>query len=183
MSGRLFIVSGPSGAGKSSLCQEVLVQCACLTLSISCTTRDPRPGEVDGREYHFISSDVFDREVSAGAFLEWADVHGNKYGTRQFDVEAYLAKNRDVLLEIDWQGAQQVAKKMPAAVRIFILPPSVEVLRQRLIARGQDTAAVVQQRVLAAEAEMSHASESHYQVINEDFEIALKQLLNIFRSP
>ncbi len=181
MSGRLFIISGPSGAGKSSLCAEILAQCENLCLAVSCTTRDPRPGELDGREYHFLTKQVFEVQASEGAFLESANVHGNFYGTRQADVEATLGSGRDVLLEIDWQGAQQVAEKIPAAVRLFILPPSVEVLRQRLIARAQDSDEVIQRRVAAAESEMSHADEAHYCVINDDFETSLKQLLTIFK--
>jgi len=179
MSGRLFIISGPSGAGKSSLCKEILALCPNLYLAVSCTTRNPRPGEQDGREYHFLKKETFEVQSAQGAFLEWANVHGNLYGTRQADVEAMMTNDYDVLLEIDWQGAQQVAEKIPAAVRIFILPPSVAELRQRLISRGQDDTDVVQRRVDAAEAEMSHASEAHHQVVNDDFSQALKQLLEI----
>jgi len=179
MSGRLFIISGPSGAGKSSLCKEILAQCPDLYLAVSCTTRSPRPGEQDGREYHFLKKETFEAQSAQGAFLEWANVHGNLYGTRQADVETKMTNDYDVLLEIDWQGAQQVAEKMPAAVRIFILPPSVAELRQRMISRGQDDADVVQRRVAAAEAEMSHVDEAHHQVINDDFDQALKQLLEI----
>ncbi|MBL4774821.1 MAG: guanylate kinase [Mariprofundus sp.] len=181
MNGRLFIISGPSGAGKSSLCTQLLAQRSDLSLSVSCTTRDPRNGECDGQEYHFLSLQQFKKQVREDAFLEWAQVHGNLYGTRQSDVEAIMAKGDNVLLEIDWQGAQQVAEKMPQALRMFILPPSVEVLRQRLISRGQDAAEVVERRVAAAETEMAHADEAHHQVINDDFETALKQLLDIFR--
>ncbi|MDQ6970677.1 MAG: guanylate kinase [Mariprofundus sp.] len=181
MSGRLFIVSGPSGAGKSSLCQQILARCENLSLSVSCATREPRPGEVDGREYHFISPEDFEKQQQQGAFLEWAKVHGNMYGTRQSDVEQMMAAGRDVLLEIDWQGARQVAEKVPAAVRVFILPPSIEVLRQRLIGRGQDATEVIRRRVAAAEAEMSHAVEARYSVVNDCFDDALAQLLEIFQ--
>ncbi|RLL53042.1 guanylate kinase [Mariprofundus sp. EBB-1] len=181
MTGRLFIISGPSGAGKSSLCKEILAQCSDLHLAVSCTTRSPRPGEEDGREYHFLETEIFEKQSAQGAFLEWANVHGNMYGTRQSDVETMLANGSDVLLEIDWQGAQQVAEKIPAAVRLFILPPSVEVLRQRLISRDQDSADVVERRVAAAETEMSHADEAHYSVVNDDFDLALKRLLEIIR--
>lgn len=179
MSGRLFIISGPSGAGKSSLCKEILARCSNLHLAVSCTTRSPRPGEQHGREYHFLDAQTFEKQSAQGAFLEWANVHGNLYGTRQSDVEAMLAKECDVLLEIDWQGARQVAEKIPAAVRLFILPPSIEELRQRLISRDQDDADVVQRRVDAAEAEMSHADEAHYCVVNDDFDQALGRLLEI----
>ena len=173
---RLFVVSGPSGAGKSSLCTALLKDCPKLKLSISCTTRAPRPGEVDGREYHFLDLENFEKQKDAGAFLEWAKVHDNYYGTRQADVEAVLMKGDDVLLEIDWQGAAQVAEKMPETVRIFILPPSIETLRERLMARGQDDVLVVERRVAAAEAEMIHANEAHYQVVNDDFNNALQIL-------
>jgi len=182
MSGRLFIVSGPSGAGKSSLCQQLLARCANLELSVSCATREPRPGEVDGREYHFLSLQAFEQQQQQGAFLEWAQVHGNMYGTRQSDVENIMAAGRDVLLEIDWQGADQVAKKIPAAVRIFILPPSIDILQQRLISRGQDASDIVQRRLAAAADEISHAHEAHHRVVNDDFDEALEQLLDIVQN-
>jgi len=178
--GELFIVSGPSGSGKSSLCGALLQQCENLSLSISCTTRDPRPGEVDGREYHFLSKQSFEDQCEAGAFLEWANVHGNLYGTRRIDVEAALDDGSDILLEIDWQGASQVAAQIPAAHRIFILPPSIETLRQRLTSRGQDDEVVINRRVAAAESEMQHAGEAHYQIVNERFDDALKELLSVY---
>jgi len=181
VSGRLFVISGPSGAGKSSLCAALLKACPNLRLSISCTTRPPRPGEVDGREYHFLSREAFERQRDAGAFLEWALVHGNLYGTRQSDVEAMLEEGSDVLLEIDWQGAAQVAEKMPQAVRLFVLPPSLDVLRQRLIDRAQDDAEIVARRVAAAEAEMAHADEAHHQLVNDDFNSTLQALIEIVR--
>ncbi len=180
MSGRLFIVSGPSGAGKSALCSSLLQQCPDLKLCVSCTTRKPRPGEVDGREYHFLCTDDFESQRDQGQFLEWACVHGNLYGTRQQDVEDMLASGADVLLEIDWQGARQVAQKIPSAIRVFILPPSLNELRRRLISRGQDEMTVVNCRMAAAQEEMSHADEAHYQVINDNFDEALKRLVNIF---
>jgi len=173
---RLFVVSGPSGAGKSSLCTALLKDCPQLKLSVSCTTRAPRPGEQDGREYHFLDAVSFEEQIDSGAFLEWANVHGHFYGTRQSDVLAVLQQGDDVLLEIDWQGAAQVAKKMPDLMRIFILPPSVESLRERLMARGQDDIAVVERRVAAAEAEMVHADEAHHQIVNDDFDKALQDL-------
>ncbi|MDQ6968831.1 MAG: guanylate kinase [Mariprofundaceae bacterium] len=173
---RLFVVSGPSGAGKSSLCTALLKDCPKLKLSISCTTRAPRLGEKDGCEYHFLDIEDFEKQKGAGAFLEWAKVHDHFYGTRQSDVLSVLQKGDDVLLEIDWQGAAQVAEKMPDLMRIFILPPSIESLRERLMARGQDDALVIERRVAAAEAEMSHAAEAHYQVVNDDFDKALQTL-------
>jgi len=181
MSGRLFIVSGPSGAGKSSLCAAWLEHCPNLKLAISATTRTPRPGEQDGREYHFLDRQIFEEQSDQGAFLEWAHVHGQLYGTRRADVEAMLAAGKDVLLEIDWQGAAQVAEKMPQAIRIFILPPSIEVLRERLQQRGQDDAATIERRVAAAEAEMAHAGEAAFQIVNDDFGQALQQLMEIYR--
>lgn len=174
--GRLFVVSGPSGSGKSSLCDALLKRHPRLRLSISCTTRAPRPGESDGVEYHFLSRDAFESQVERGAFLEWANVHGNLYGTRKADVEAALAAGDDVLLEIDWQGAAQVAEKIVDAFRIFILPPSIQTLRQRLTSRGQDDAAVVERRVAAAESEMAHAHEAHCRIVNDDFGQALEEL-------
>lgn len=176
MSGRLFTISGPSGAGKSSLCGALLKSCPDLTLSISCTTRTPRPGEVDGREYHFLSLTDFVAQRQGGHFLEWALVHGHLYGTRVSDVETLLSNDNDVLLEIDWQGAKQVAAKIADAIRIFILPPSLDELRRRLIMRGQDEAHTVASRVAAAEDEMSHADEAHYQIVNVDFDQALHEL-------
>ena len=181
MSGQLFIISGPSGAGKSSLCAKLLEACPNLHLTISCTTRQPRVGEQNGREYHFLSLADFEAQKQAGAFLEWALVHGNYYGTRQSDVESLLQQGKDVLLEIDWQGAAQVANKIPAATRIFILPPSVEVLRERLTARGQDDTSIIEQRVAAAEAEMAHAGEAQYQIINDDFDKALNKLTTLVK--
>ncbi|OIO74226.1 MAG: guanylate kinase [Zetaproteobacteria bacterium CG1_02_53_45] len=181
MSGRLYIVSGPSGAGKSSLCAALLERSSNLNLSVSCTTRNPRPGEINGREYHFLSRKMFESQRDQGAFLEWANVHGNMYGTRQSDVEAMMAVGSNVLLEIDWQGAAQVAEKIPAAVRVFILPPSLDELRRRLTSRAQDAADVVSLRVAAAEEEMSHAGEAHFQVINDNFDTALERLLEIFQ--
>lgn len=179
MSGRLFIISGPSGAGKSSLCAALLKSSPALRLSVSCTTRSPRPGEQDGREYHFLSLTDFVAQRQAGYFLEWANVHGHLYGTRQSDVEALLNNGNDALLEIDWQGARQVAEKMPDSIRIFILPPSLDELRRRLIMRGQDEAHTVSNRVAAAGAEMDHADEAHHQIINVDFDQALHELKGI----
>ena len=179
MSGRLFIVSGPSGAGKSSLCAALLESCPDLKLSISCTTRSPRPSEENGREYFFLTKSEFEGQRDSGEFLEWAEVHDNLYGTRRADVEALLAAGKDVLLEIDWQGASQVAVKMPQAVRIFILPPSLDELRSRLTRRAQDPIEVVNRRLAAAELEMDHAAEAHHRIINVDFDQALAELSNI----
>lgn len=180
--GRLYIVSGPSGSGKSSLCAALLESAPTLHLSISCTTRAPRPGEADGREYHFLPMETFEAQRDAGAFLEWAQVHSNFYGTREADVRALLERGEDVLLEIDWQGAAQVAAKIPEAFRIFILPPSVEALRERLVGRGQDDISIIDARVAAAEAEMVHAGEAHVQIVNTVFDDALAQLKEIYQA-
>jgi len=179
--GSLFVVSGPSGSGKTSLCAALVERCTDLRLSISATTRSPRPGERDGVDYHFLDSPAFLRQVAEGEFLEHAIVHGNAYGTRLADVDDLLGKGYDVLLEIDWQGATQVASRCPDACRIFILPPSIGELRRRLTGRGQDDMRVIERRVAAAEAEMSHAGEADYRIVNEDFDLALAQLLEIYR--
>lgn len=179
--GSLFVVSGPSGCGKTSLCAALLERCPQLRLSISATTRAPRPGETDGVSYHFLDMPSFEQQVESGAFLEHAIVHGNGYGTRLADVDAMLADGFDVLLEIDWQGADQVGRLRPQACRIFILPPSVEELRRRLSGRGQDDAAVIERRVAAVESEMAHSGEAEFRIVNDDFDIALHELLSIYR--
>jgi guanylate kinase len=178
--GRLFVVSGPSGSGKSSLCNALLGKTPNLRLAISSTTRTPRPGETDGVEYHFLNRAMFEAQVDAGSFLEWANVHGNLYGTRRSDVEAALEGGEDILLEIDWQGADQVAKKIPDACRIFILPPSIETLRDRLTSRGQDDAGTIESRVAAAESEMDHAHEAGHRIVNDDFDKALNELHSLY---
>jgi len=180
--GRLFIVSGPSGCGKTTLCAAWLAQAPELRLSVSCTTRPPRTGEVNGREYYFLSPEDFDAQHRNGAFLECALVHGNWYGTRRADVETMLGEGHDVLLEIDWQGASQVAEQLPDACRIFILPPSLDVLRERLVARGLDDEAVIARRLAAARDEMAHAAEAHHRIVNNVFEDALAELLEIYRT-
>lgn len=177
---RLFVVSGPSGSGKTSLCHAWMEQCPRLRMSVSCTTREPRPGEVNGSDYHFLSQREFEQELASNALLESAVVHGNCYGTRKRDVIKMLTEGFDVLLEIDWQGARQVAEKMPEAYRIFIMPPSLDELRRRLTSRGQDSAEVVERRLAAAKSEMAHAEEAHVCIINETFDQALKQLLAIY---
>ena len=180
--GALFIVSGPSGSGKSSLCTALLKQCPELRLSISATTRAPRPGEEAGKDYFFLSSEAFESEKQANAFLECALVHGHWYGTRAADVEPLRAEGFDVLLEIDWQGAKQAAEKCPDACRIFILPPSMDTLRERLIARGQDDTEVIERRVKAAADEMAHANEAGFRIVNNKFDDALRELMNIYQT-
>ena len=180
--GGLYIVSGPSGSGKTSLCEAWLKHAPELRLSVSCTTRPPRPGEVDGREYHFLTPEAFQQQRREGGFLECAEVHGHWYGTRAADVHAMLDAGYDVLLEIDWQGAAQVGRTFADACRIFILPPSLEALRQRLMNRGQDDTAVIERRLAAAQAEMAHAAEAGYCIVNDDFDRALADLLAVYRA-
>lgn len=178
--GRLYILSAPSGAGKTSLVAALLQQLPLLEVSVSHTTRAPRPGEQDGVNYHFVSKEAFQQLQQQGAFFESAEVFGNFYGTSQQAVEARLAAGVDVILEIDWQGAQQVRKKMPDAVGVFILPPSQQALRERLNARGQDSAEIIEGRMQQAISEMSHYPEYNYLVINDDFAQALEELKAIF---
>ena len=180
--GTLYIVSAPSGAGKTSLVKALIELTPNLQVSVSHTTRAMRPGEVDGVNYHFTDRDSFLRQVEAGDFLEHAEVFGNLYGTSQSAVEQALAEGRDLILEIDWQGAQQVRRKLPQAHSIFILQPSREALRQRLTQRGQDHDEVIDQRMAEAEAEMSHYVEFDSLVINDTFEHALEDLRAIVRS-
>ena len=176
MSGTLFIVSAPSGAGKTSLVAALLASNRQISLSISYTTRAPRPGETDGKEYHFISRDKFLLITQQGDFLESAEVYGNLYGTSQSWIEQELAVGRDILLEIDWQGAAQVRKLMPRAISIFILPPSLQALESRLNGRGQDSAEVIARRLHAAQEDISHVSEFDYVIINDKLDEALRQL-------
>ena len=157
--GSLFMVAAPSGAGKSTLVNALLAKEPDLRLSISYTTRAPRPGEVDGREYHFTSVEDFLAKKDNGEFLEYAEVHGNYYGTSRVLINQFMQAGTDMLLEIDWQGTQQVKKQFPHAVGIFILPPSIEALEQRLKKRGQDSEQVITKRLLAAGGEIAHAPE------------------------
>lgn len=178
---RLFVVSAPSGGGKTSLVNALLQRDPRVALSVSHTTRAPRPGEQGGVHYHFIDPDTFDRMVGEDAFLEHANVFGNLYGTGREQVERQLAAGKDVLLDIDWQGARQVRRSYPAARTIFILPPSLAELRQRLVGRGQDSAEVIERRMQAARDEISHAGEFDFLVVNDDFEAALDDLHSIVR--
>jgi len=180
--GILFIVSAPSGAGKTSLVRALLERTAGLVLSVSHTTRAPRPGEVDGRDYHFVSPEAFERLAEAGAFLEQAEVFGNRYGTAEQGVRDQLAAGHDVILEIDWQGARQVRRRFPEAVSIFIAPPSIEALRERLAGRGQDDPEVIARRMAKARDELAHYVEYDYLVINDQFDQALGELGCIVRA-
>ena len=177
--GNLFLVVAPSGAGKSTLVNALLARDPGVALSVSFTTRAPRPGEQDGREYHFLSVDDFLTRRGRGEFLESAEVHGNYYATSRVWIEERVRAGQDVLLEIDWQGARQVRQHFPRAVSVFILPPSIEALEARLKNRGQDSAAVIARRLLAAGTEIAHAPDSEYIIVNEDFARALEQLTAI----
>lgn len=178
--GNLFTISAPSGAGKTSLVNALLPALDGVQVSVSHTTRAQRPGEIDGVNYHFVAMSEFQRMLEHGDFLESAEVFGNRYGTSQRWVKDTLAAGTDVILEIDWQGAQQVRRLMPETLSIFILPPSRTALEQRLTQRGQDSATVIQKRMSAAIDEMSHYPEADYLVVNDDFETALQELRAIF---
>jgi guanylate kinase len=181
-SGNFFIVAAPSGAGKSTLVNALLAADPGISLSVSFTTREPRPGEVDGREYHFVSPEEFRARRRQGEFLENAEVHGNYYATSRLAIGQQMAQGTDVLLEIDWQGAQQIRAQVRNAVGIFILPPSIDALEERLRKRGQDSPRVIERRLLAAHSEIAHAPEFEYVIINQDFPVALEQLTAIVRA-
>jgi guanylate kinase len=180
--GSLFVVAAPSGAGKSTLVNALLAQEPGIKLSISTTTRQPRPGEQDGREYFFTTPEDFIARADAGEFLEWAEVHGNYYGTSRLMVEKEMKTGTDILLEIDWQGARQVRKQFPQAAGIFILPPSIAALEERLHKRGQDEPHIIARRLLAAGGEIAHAPEFEYVIINEEFNVALSEMSAIVRA-
>jgi guanylate kinase len=180
MRGTLFIVAAPSGAGKSSIVNACLARDPNIALSISFTSRSPRPGERHAEHYHFIGKDEFQRMIDAGDFFEYALVHGDWKGTAKQSVEPQLSAGRDVLLEIDWQGARQVRVQMPDAVSVFILPPSRSALDERMRKRGQDSEAVMAQRLAAAREEMSHYDEFDYVIVNEVFETAVDEMCAIF---
>jgi guanylate kinase len=177
----MLVMSSPSGAGKTSLSRRLVADFAQIALSISCTTRAPRPGEQDGREYHFISPADFEAKVAEGAFLEWAEVHDHRYGTLRAPVMAALSKGQDVLFDIDWQGCRQIdAEAGEDVVKVFILPPSLPDLRQRLHARAQDSDAVIARRLERAKGEIAHFIEYDYVIINDDFDDAYAQLVHIY---
>ena len=182
MTGNIFIVCAPSGAGKTSLVRELLARDPNVHLSASYTTRAPRPGEQGGRDYHFVTRPVFQTMLERAEFLESAEVHGNLYGTSQAWIEAHLGQGHDIVLEIDWQGAQQVRKSIPEAIGIFILPPSLDALRQRLKNRRQDSDAVIKRRLKAARGEIAHLAEFDYVIINNNFDDAVEDLASIVRS-
>ncbi|EIJ42661.1 guanylate kinase [Beggiatoa alba B18LD] len=182
LQGTLYIIAAPSGAGKTSLVSQLVQTIPQLTVSISHTTRPPRPAEVNGVNYHFVSVDTFQTMLMNKTFFEYAQVFDNFYGTSKQTVFEQLQQGIDVILEIDWQGAQTVRALMPEAVSIFILPPSRDILEQRLRGRGQDTEAIIQRRMQAAIEEMSHYPEFDYVVINDNFEQALQDLQAIIHS-
>ena len=178
--GLLLVMSSPSGAGKTTLSRKLLAADRNITMSVSVTTRRPRPGEIDGSDYHFISKDEFAAMRDAGGLLEWAEVFGNYYGTPRKPVDEALARGRDVLFDIDWQGTQQLAQAMEDdLVRIFILPPSAEDLRVRLIKRAQDTSSIVAKRMAEASREISHWPEYDYVIVNDEVETAHAQIAAI----
>jgi guanylate kinase len=182
MSGNLFIVCAPSGAGKTSLVNALLDREPDIELSVSFTTRAPRAGETDGRDYHFVTRERFVEMAGRGELLESAEVHGNLYGTSQAWIEARMAEGRDIVLEIDWQGAQQVRRLVPAAVGIFVLPPSLDILRRRLTARGKDSSEVIERRLANAREELGHVGEFDYVIINQTFDVAVVDLVSIVRA-
>jgi guanylate kinase len=182
MLGNLFIVCAPSGAGKTSLVNALLEREPDIELSVSYTTRAPRNGETDGVDYHFVTRDAFLEMAGRGEFLESAEVHGNLYGTSQAWIDARTREGRDIVLEIDWQGAQQVRRLVPASIGVFVLPPSLEALRRRLTARGQDSSEVIQQRLANARDEIAHVEEFDYVIINQTFDVAVVDLVSIVRA-
>ena len=180
--GTLYTVSAPSGAGKTSLVKALIESTPMVKVSVSHTTREMRPGEQDGVNYNFVSKEAFLESVGQGDFLEHAKVFTNYYGTSKEWVEQTLRDGVDVILEIDWQGAQQVRRLMPDALGVFILPPSKESLEQRLTGRGQDNKSVIDARMEEAQSEMSHYVEAHYLIINDDFDLAFKDFQSIILS-
>ncbi|MGH8686691.1 MAG: guanylate kinase [Burkholderiales bacterium] len=182
MTGLVFVVTAPSGAGKSSLIRALLAADAGVSLSVSFTTRPPRPGEANGREYHFVDMATFGAMLERGEFLESAEVHGHRYGTSQKVIDQVIAAGRDLVLEIDWQGAEQVRRLHPDTIGVFLLPPSMAELERRLRKRGQDAEAVIRRRMENAAEEMSHATEFKYAIINNNFDDALRDLQAIVRA-
>jgi len=180
--GNIFVVTAPSGAGKTSLVRALLEADRQVQLSISYTTRAPRPLEVDGKDYHFVDEATFIAMLERGDFLESAQVYGNRYGTSQPWIESVIGSGADILLEIDWQGAAQVRRIFPEAIGIFILPPSLEVLTERLQGRGSDSAETIARRLAAARDDIGHVEEFDYVIINDDFNTALQELLTVVRA-
>ena len=182
MPGTLFVVTAPSGAGKTTLVRGLLQRDPRVQLSVSFTTRAPRAGEQNGREYNFVDVPTFRALRDRGEFLEWAEVHGNYYATSRVWLKEQVAAGRDTLLEIDWQGAQQVRKTFPEAVGVFILPPALEELERRLRGRNTDSDDVISRRLLAARSEMRHVAEFDYVIINNELQEALEDLVAVVRA-
>lgn len=182
MRGKLFVITAPSGAGKTSLIEAVMREDPSLKISVSYTTRAPRDGEKDGVDYHFVERATFDAMQRRGEFLESAEVHGNHYGTSRKVILDAVARGEDLILEIDWQGAQQVRRLYPDCVGIFILPPSIEELERRMRGRGKDAEGVIRRRLDNAREELAHAHEFEYAIINKDFETARRELAEILRN-
>jgi len=181
--GLMLIVSSPSGAGKTSLCRRLMADHSDIDLSVSVTTRAPRPGEKEGREYHFITSDQMDQMIDDELFLEWARVHDHRYGSLRAPVEAALSQGKNVLFDIDWQGAQRISAKAPSdVVRVFILPPSMSELKRRLVARAQDADEVIVRRLSRAKEEIGHWAEYDYVIMNDDFDHSYAQLIHIYQA-
>jgi guanylate kinase len=179
----MLVIASPSGAGKTSLTRRLAADHATLDLSISCTTRGPRPGEADGREYHFVTREHFDALVAEDGFLEWAEVHDHGYGSPKGPIMETLAAGKDVLFDIDWQGAGQIAAAAPAdTVRVFILPPSMADLSRRLHARAQDSEEVIQGRLARAKAEIERSADFDYVLVNDDFDLAYAELAHIYHA-
>ena len=181
--GLMLVISSPSGAGKTSLSRRLVADHADLSLSISATTRAPRPGEEHGREYHFVTPQVFDRMAAEGAFLESAEVHEHRYGSPRAPIMQALAAGQDVLFDIDWQGAEAIAAAAPSdVVRVFILPPSMADLSRRLYARAQDHHDVIERRLGRAKGEIAHWADYDYVIVNDDFDLAYAELAHIYHA-
>jgi guanylate kinase len=181
--GLLFVMSSPSGAGKTTLSRKLIETDGQIAMSISVTTRKPRPGEVDGKDYYFITTEKFESMIAANELLEWANVFGNLYGTPRAPVEAALTRGQDVLFDIDWQGTQQLAQAMEDdLVRLFILPPNADALRTRLIGRNQDASSVIAKRMAEAGREISHWPEYDYVVVNEAVDVAHREIVAILKA-
>lgn len=179
--GRLFVVSAPSGTGKTTLCRLLMDEFKTLSYSVSLTTRKPREGEVHGKDYHFVSVSEFERMIEAGELVEWANVHGNYYGTSLTFIRESLDRGRDILLDIDVQGAASIRKAYPEAVTIFIMPPSMEALRERLEKRGTDSPEVIETRIKNAVAEIGHKDLYTHVIVNDRLETAKQELFELVR--